>query len=69
VAHGAQVVDLVWLHLLNDADQVGRIGKIAVMHDETNVFLVRVLIKMIDTIGIEQRTSAFDTVYFISFGE
>jgi hypothetical protein len=32
VALGGEVVDLVGLHLLHDADQAGGVGQIAVMH-------------------------------------
>ena len=50
-----EIVDLVRLHLLDDADQAGGIGEVAVMQDEAPPSFVRVLIEMIDTIGIEQR--------------
>ena len=32
-----EVVDLVRLHLLDDADQVGRIGQVAVVQDEAGI--------------------------------
>ena len=37
VALRRQVVDLVRLHLLDDPDQAGRIGQVAVMQDEAPV--------------------------------
>ena len=33
VALGGQVVDLVGLHLLDDADQVGGVGQVAIVQD------------------------------------
>jgi hypothetical protein len=48
-----QVIDLVRLHLLNDPNQVRRIRQISVVQLETNVFLVRILVQVIDAIGIE----------------
>jgi hypothetical protein len=49
-----EIVYLVRLHLLDDADQAGGIGEVAVMQDEAPPRFVRVLIEMVDTIGVEQ---------------
>lgn len=62
-----QIVDFVGLDLLDNADQVGRIGQVTVVQNQPQVRLVRVLIEMIDTIGVEQRAAAFDAVHFIAF--
>jgi hypothetical protein len=48
-----QIVDLVGLYLLHDADQVGGVGQVAVMQVQSHAALVRILIKMIDAVGIE----------------
>ena len=45
MALGGEIVDLVGLRLLHDADQVGRIGHVAVMQDEAQVLLVRILVE------------------------
>ena len=34
VALGGQVVDLVWLDLLHDADQVGRVRQVAIVQEK-----------------------------------
>jgi hypothetical protein len=65
----AEVIDLVRLDLLDQADQVGRIGEIAVMQYEAAAGLMRVLIQMVDTIGIEQRGTALDAVDLVALVE
>ena len=54
MALGRQVVDLVRLYLLDDADQVGGVGQVAVVQHEALVGLVRVLVQVVDAVGIEQ---------------
>ena len=66
VALRAQVVDLVRLHLLHDADQVGGIGQVAVVQDEVAMRLVRVLVQVIHAIGIEQRRAPLDAVDLVA---
>ena len=51
---GAEVVDLIGLYLLNDADDVGRIGQIAIMQFEFYIFFMLINIQMIDPVGIKQ---------------
>jgi len=54
-----QIVDLVRLDFLDDADQVAGIGEIAVMEAETEVFCVWILIEVIDALRIEGAGPAF----------
>jgi hypothetical protein len=54
VAHRRQVVDLVGLHLLDDADQVRAVGQIAVVQHQVAVLNVRVLIEVVDTVRVER---------------
>ena len=44
VALRRQIVNLIRLHLLHDADQIGGVGQIAVVQDHTQIALMRVLI-------------------------
>ena len=37
MALGAEVVDLIGLHLLDDPDQVGAVGEVAVVQNQTRV--------------------------------
>lgn len=67
MTHCCEVIDLVGLSFLDDPDQVGTIGHIAVVQLEANVGRVRVLVKVIDAIGVYKRGSSFNTVNDISF--
>ena len=67
VAHRRQIVDLVWLYLLNQSNQVGAVGQIAIMQEKASVTFVWVLIQMIDAVCIEQRGTSFEAVDLIAF--
>jgi hypothetical protein len=69
VALGGEIVDLVGLGLLDDPDQVGRVGQVAVMQEEVRVLLVRVLVDMVDPLGVELARSALDAVDRVAFLE
>ena len=69
MALGGEIVDLVGLGLLDDADQVGRVGHVAVMQDEARIGLVRVLIEMLDAAGVERRRAALDAVDHVALGQ
>jgi hypothetical protein len=58
-----------WLNLLNNPDEVGRIGQVTVVELETDVFLVGILIEMVNSVRVEQGRTALNSVYFISFGK
>ena len=62
VALRGEIVDLVGLRFLHDADQVGRIGHVAIVQDKLLVRLVRVLIEMLDAAGVERRRAPLDAV-------
>ena len=49
-----EIVDLVRLSLLHDADQIARIGHVSVMQDEIGVRRMNVLIKMLDAARVER---------------
>ena len=74
VALGAEVVDFVGLHLLDDADQAGGIGQVAVVEDEIAVIGVRILVDVVNALGVEGGCPTFDAVDFVAlcqqkFGE
>ena len=50
-----QIVDLVRLRFLHDADDVGRVSYVAVVQMEKNAFLMRIMDEVIDAGGIERR--------------
>ncbi len=59
MAHGSEIVYLIRLNLLNDADEVGRIGQIAIVEEETAIGRVWILIDMIYAIRVEERGTPF----------
>jgi len=62
----AEVVDFVRLHFLQDTGQVGAIRKIAIVQLEAGIFDVRILIDVIDALGVELRSPALDAMNFIT---
>ena len=48
-----QIIDFRRLAFLDDSNEVRRVGEIAVMEEEANVFAVPILIEMIDALGVE----------------
>ncbi|EXI76370.1 MAG: hypothetical protein AW07_00315 [Candidatus Accumulibacter sp. SK-11] len=69
VALRGQIVDLVRLHLLDDADQARRVGQVTVVEDEAAILLVRVLVQVVDTVGVEQRAAPLDAVDLVALGQ
>ena len=64
-----KVVDLGRLHLLHDADKVGRIGQVAVVQEEADVGLVRVVVEVVHAPGVERRGASLDAVHDVALGE
>ena len=64
-----EIVNFGGLGVLGDADEIGRISHIAVVQHEPRIFFVRVLIEMIDAIGVERRGAALDAVDAIALAE
>ena len=58
MALGPKVVDLIGLHLLNDADQVGAVGEIAVMKRAD-------LDEVINPGGVENARPEFDAMNLV----
>ena len=69
MALGGQVVDLVRLHLLDDADQAGTVGQVAVVQDELAPGFVGVLVQVVDAVGVEQAGPALDAMHFVALVE
>ncbi len=60
--HRRQVINLVWLHFLDNPDQVGGVGQVTIMQDKVAMFDMRILVKMIDTIRVKQRRTTLNTM-------
>jgi len=66
---GREIVDLVGLGFLHDADDIGCIGDIAIVQLEGNALLVRVVDEMVDALGVERRRTTLHAMDDISLGE
>jgi hypothetical protein len=62
VALGCEIIDLRGLDLLDDADQAGAVGEVAVVELETDVGFVEITVEVIDPSGVERGGAPFDTV-------
>lgn len=51
-----EIVDFVRLDLLNDANQIRRVGQIDVMQIEMDLPVMRVLIQVVDPIDVAMMT-------------
>jgi len=69
VTLGTKVINLIRLHLLNDADQIGAVSEIAVVKNQPGIILMGVLIQVINTTGVEAAGSALDPVHLIALLE
>src|SRR5262249_24098282 len=67
MALSREIVNLVGLALLDQADQVGGIGKVAIVHKKSRLVLVRVNIEVIYARGIERGRSTFDAMHYVPF--
>lgn len=65
----AQVVDLVGLYLLQDTRQVRGIGQVAIVQDQLLIIGMRILVDMVDTLGVERRRTTLNAVNLIAFGQ
>ena len=69
MAHRGQVVDLVGLHLLDDAHQAGEVGQVAVVQHEVAVIDMRILIEMVDPVGVEQAAAALEAMHLVALAQ
>ena len=67
MALGAKITNLIRLNLLNNPDQVGAVGEIAVLQHQARVALVRILVEVIDPGGgVETAGPALDPMHHIN---
>ena len=69
MALGRQVVDLVGLGFLDQANQIGRVRQIAVMEEEAHALLMAVHVEMIDAAGVEGGRPALHAMNDIALGQ
>lgn len=61
----SQVVKLGRLHMVDDVDQIGRVGQITIVQQELGA-LVRVFVQMLDTARVERGRSTDDAMDFVA---
>jgi hypothetical protein len=57
-----EIVDLVRLRFLDNPDDVGCVGDIAIMKLKRNALLVRIMDEVVDALGVEGRRTALHAV-------
>ncbi len=57
------------LHLLDDADQVGAVRQVAVVQREALVVHMRILVQVVDAVGVEQAGASLDAVHVVALVE
>src|SRR5574344_703266 len=67
VALRGEVVDFVRLDLVDELDQVRAVPKVSVVEEQLHPVDVRILIQVVDSLGIERGRAADDAVDFITF--
>jgi hypothetical protein len=69
MALGAEVIDLVGVDAFQHAAQTAAIGQVAVMQRQLGAALVRVMVQVVDPVGIEQARPADDAVDLVAFAQ
>ena len=69
VALSTEIVDLVRGDLFQDVSQRGAVGQVAVMERELETAVVRIMVNLIDAVGVEQASPANYPVDLIAFLE
>ena len=62
-----QIIDFIWLYLLNDTNQATGIGHVAIVQHEFTPRHVRVLVEVINAVGVKERGTALDAMHFVAF--
>ncbi len=62
MALGSQVVNLIRLHLLDNAYQTAGVRHVTIVQDKITIVNVGILIQVVDAVSIEQRSAAFNAM-------
>src|SRR3546814_4557140 len=62
MALGGQIVDLGRLDLLDQPDDVGRVGHVAVMQEELHARLMRILVQVVDAARVDRGRAPLDAM-------
>ncbi|MNR05363.1 hypothetical protein D3C85_1213910 [compost metagenome] len=69
MALGSQIIDFRRLDLGDNAQEAARVRQIAMVQFHIGTTGMRIVEQVVDTVGVEKRSSAFDTVDLISLGK
>lgn len=69
MALGGQVIDLIGLDALYYPDQAGAVGEITIVQLEVAIVYVRILVEVIDSVGVEQRRTALQAMDFVALAQ
>src|SRR5215475_16084074 len=69
MALGREIVNLVGLVLLDQADHVGGICQVAIVHEKSRLVLMRINVEIIYAPGIERGRSTFDAMHYVPFSQ
>src|SRR5215813_3565068 len=67
MALSREIVNLVGLVLLDQADHIGGVSKIAIVHEKSRLVFMRINVEIIYARGIERGRSTFDAMHHVSF--
>ena len=62
MTHGTEVVNFIGLYICDDCNKIGGIAKVSVVKEEFDSSLVAVTVDVINTAGVERRTTTDDSV-------
>ena len=66
MALGAEVIDLIGLHLLDDPDQVGAVGEVSVVENKSRIAFMWILIEVINPAGVEAASPPLDAMHLVT---
>jgi hypothetical protein len=69
MALGGQIVDFRRPHLLDDPDQAGAVGEVAIVELEADIGLVQVAVEVVDPSGVEGRGAPLGAMDFIALAQ
>jgi hypothetical protein len=58
--------DFIRLDIVNQMSQLARIGKISMVKEQLGLGFVRILVDVLDSVGIEGAGSAYQSMYLIA---
>jgi hypothetical protein len=67
--HGPKIIDFIRLDLLDDADDIGGISQITVVKCKTHIALVLILVKVINSLSVERRSTTLNPMNFVGLFE